>query len=99
MRKAIIFVIIYYVIGSVLSYITYLIFGHPYIHAPALYHLLIILILFTGGIWGIYALTQIKFYKEKKEYYKWLGIINLMIVFLFILWAIIDINYLNSNNF
>ena len=48
-RKA----LIYYAIGFSLAGLVYLIFGHPYIHAPGLHHIVMFLTLIIGAIWAL----------------------------------------------
>lgn len=46
--------IAYYVIGFISAYITYLLFGWEYKHAPALYHLVAGAFLLVGAVWSFY---------------------------------------------
>lgn len=48
-RKA----LIYYAIGFSLAGLVYLIFGHPYIHAPGLHHIVMFITLIIGAIWAL----------------------------------------------
>ncbi|WP_066631424.1 hypothetical protein [Labilibacter marinus] len=48
--RGFLFVTAYYLIGIFLSVITYEIFGHPYIHAPGLHHILFLTFMIGGFI-------------------------------------------------
>lgn len=58
MNKGFLKSILYYSIGLGLAGISYSIVGHPYIHAPALHHILILLTFIGGVLWLVGAAIQ-----------------------------------------
>ncbi|NBP67138.1 MAG: hypothetical protein EBU52_00175 [Cytophagia bacterium] len=58
MNKGFLKSILYYSIGLVLAGLSYWILGHPYIHAPGLHHIIILLTFIGGLLWLIVATTQ-----------------------------------------
>jgi hypothetical protein len=53
--KGVFYVFIYYVGGMAAAGVAYLVVGHPYIHAPGLYHWIIALTFLGGAIWMLAA--------------------------------------------
>ena len=68
MEKGIIQSLILYSAGFGLAEIIYLIYGHPYIHAPGLHHLIILLTLAIGLAWTLYSLNKIVFKNGNPKY-------------------------------
>ena len=53
--KGMLYTLLYYISGLALAGLSYLIVGHPYIHAPGLHHWLIFLTFLGGFIWALAA--------------------------------------------
>lgn len=53
--KGVFYVLIYYVAGLAAAGVAYLVVGHPYIHAPALYHWIIALTFIGSAVWMLAA--------------------------------------------
>lgn len=84
MKSGIINTLIFYVFGFSSAWVIYLIFGHPYIHAPGLHHIAILLTFLLGLIWAVIS-TIIYFAKNKTEKLKGIIITNLVLVIGFII--------------
>jgi hypothetical protein len=86
---------LYYLIGLGLAALSYATMGHPYIHAPGLHHL-IILITFAGGFLYL-VLATVQYYKgPRKIALKGIIFTNLFMSLgfgLYIAYIIIDTNY------
>lgn len=61
MRNGIIQALILYVFGFIVSWITYLVVGHPYIHAPGLHHIIGLATILLGIVWGVVAMLLYAF--------------------------------------
>ena len=86
-HKGLVFTISYYLIGLLISYIVYLVFGWEYIHAPGFHHLTFILFLIGGLIWGF--INAILLFKRKEQFYKESLIVHSIIFGVLIIWFII----------
>ena len=56
MKKGILKTLVFYGIGFGIAGLVYLIFGHPYIHAPGFHHLILFLTLIAGLVWTLIIL-------------------------------------------
>ena len=54
-RKGVFYVFIYYFVGLSAAAVAYFVVGHPYIHAPALYHWVIALTFTGSAVWMLAA--------------------------------------------
>jgi hypothetical protein len=86
-HKGLVFTLSYYLIGLLISYIVYLIFGWEYIHAPGFHHLTFILFLIGGLIWSFIDIIQL--FRRKKRFYKESLIVHSIILGVLIIWIII----------
>ena len=46
--------LLYYAIGLVAAWLTYIIFGWEYAHGPGLHHIVAVLFLLSGAVWTVY---------------------------------------------
>jgi hypothetical protein len=104
MKKGILYAFLIYIVGFGIAGLVFLIFGHPYIHAPGLHHIIIFLTFITGVIVLIAAILAY-FLKKKSKKLQFFIISNLIIIFSFAIyvWSIIyvdngddDINIQNN---
>lgn len=86
-HKGLVFTLSYYLIGLLISYIVYLIFGWEYIHAPGFHHLTFILFLIGGLVWSF--IDIILLFKRKKRFYKESLIVHSIILGVLFVWIII----------
>lgn len=56
--KGVFYVFMYYISGLAAAGVAYLVVGHPYIHAPALYHWIIALTFVGGTVWMLAAAVR-----------------------------------------
>jgi hypothetical protein len=56
----------YYAIGFALVYLSYLAFGHQYIHGPGLHHIVGLFILLGGAGWIVYNIIRLIYNKGDK---------------------------------
>ena len=82
---------IYYAIAFTLTWLTYHIWGHAYIHGPGLHHLIAFLALIGGAIWTLRGLFRLIFHKHDKENLGSL-IINVVVVASVVTYFLIEIN-------
>jgi hypothetical protein len=82
---------IYYAIAFFLSWLTYQIWGHAYIHGPGLHHLIAFLALIGGAIWILRGLFRLIFNKHDKENLGTL-IVNVVVVASVVTYFLIEIN-------
>ena len=82
--------LLYYAIGFVIAWLTYLIFGWDYKHAPGLHHIVAFLFLLGGAGWTLYyfvlTLTGLK---SKVNF--GLFAIHVLIILTVVLYVVIDI--------
>ncbi len=86
MKKGVLKTLLFYAIGFGIAGISYLTIGHPYIHAPAIHHIIIFLTLVIGIIGTLISLLLYLF-KTKTPLLKGILITNSIIItacFLFI---------------
>lgn len=86
-HKGLIYTVAYYLIGLLISYIVYLIFGWEYIHVPGIHHLTFVLFLIGGLIWGVINIILI--FKRKKQFYKESLVVHSIIFGGLIIWILI----------
>jgi cytochrome bd-type quinol oxidase subunit 2 len=79
MKNGIVRTLLFYGIGFGIAGIIYLIVGNPYIHAPGLHHLIMLLTLILGIIWTVYSII-IYFLKRKTQTLFEIIITNLIII-------------------
>ena len=82
---------IYYAIAFALTWLTYQIWGHAYIHGPGLHHLIAFLTLIGGAIWILRGLLRFIFNKHDKENLGSL-IVNVVVVSSIVTYFLIEIN-------
>lgn len=68
----------YYAMGLLLAWWSYVAVGHTYIHAPALYHL-VILIVFMGGVLWLILATILYFARSRSDTRKGIILTHLVI--------------------
>ena len=80
----------YYIVGLIVSYIVYLIYGWTYMHAPGRHHLIFVLFLIGGLFWSFYNIKQVistksAFHKESLLVHALVigGLVSLFIVSVF----------------
>ena len=73
----------YYGLGTLISFITYWIFGEGGAHVPGLYMLVVMLLLFLGAIWLLYNLLELMM-NHKNSYYQGTLIIHAFVFFVVI---------------
>jgi hypothetical protein len=84
MNKGFLKALIYYLGGLGFSGLSYSIVGHPYIHAPGLHHIIILLTFIGGFLWLVVAAIQY-FTRQRTENLKGIILTNLCMSFGFIL--------------
>ncbi|WP_412986065.1 hypothetical protein [Pontimicrobium sp. IMCC45349] len=67
MKKGIFEALLFYFLGFGIAITTYLIYGHPYIHAPGIHHFIILITLIIGFIWMIISLLFVVIKKNSKH--------------------------------
>jgi len=94
MKKGILISLLYYGLGFGIAGLAYAIIGHPYIHAPGVHHLILLLTLVIGIIWTV---TSIGFFflKAKSDKLKGIIITNSIIILSCFLYVAIPI-YIDS---
>ena len=97
MEKGILQALLIYFIGFGTAWLIYLIYGHPYIHAPGFHHLMIGLTLFVGFFWMLSAIFYF-FFKKKSTKLKSFIISNLIILFCFIFYLTYTLLEVNNND-
>lgn len=83
--------LVFYIFGFITSGIIYLIFGHPYIHAPGLHHIAILLMYLIGVIWALISVIYF-FSKKKTDNLRGIIITNLILIFIFIMYLSVIVN-------
>ena len=82
---------IYYAIAFALTWLTYQIWGHTYIHGPGLHHLIGFLALVVGAIWIVVGVIRLLLNTQDKRNIGSL-IVNVVVVTSIVTYFIIDIN-------
>jgi hypothetical protein len=82
---------IYYAVAFTLTWLTYQIWGHTYIHGPGLHHLIGFLALAGGAIWIVKGLVRLLLKKQDKQNLGFL-IVNVVVVASVVTYFIIDIH-------
>ncbi|MEE9408232.1 MAG: hypothetical protein V3V28_09170 [Polaribacter sp.] len=95
MKKGILLALSIYFIGFGVAWLIYMIFGHPYIHAPGFHHLMILLTFIVGVIWTIGTILQF-FLTERPKKLKGFIITNLFIITCFILYISYTLKDINK---
>ena len=83
--------LLFYGIGFGLAGLSYLIVGHPYMHAPGLHHIIILLTLIIGVIW--FLASVVKFLKTKAPTLKGVVYSNLIVILCFVIYIAYLINF------
>jgi hypothetical protein len=94
MKSGIIRSLIFFGIGFGIAGIAYAIIGNPYIHAPGVHHIILLLTLVTGLIWTLISLVSFIF-KSKSKKLKGTIITNILVILSCFLYVAIPI-YLDS---
>ena len=89
--KGLIRTISYYAVGFASVYLSYVIFGHQYIHGPGLHHLIGFLVLLGGVIWIVYSLIRLLYNGYDKINLGSL-IVNLIVISGAVIYFSIEIN-------
>lgn len=89
--KGLIRAVIYYAVAFSLTWLTYQIWGHTYIHGPGLHHLIGFLALVGGAIWIIVGVIKLLLNKQNKRNIGSL-IINVIVVTSVVTYFMFDIN-------
>ena len=94
MKIGILKTILFYGIGFGIAGISYLIFGHPYIHAPGAHHFIMFFTLVIGIIWTL-ASFGVFIFKTKTDKLKGIVITNSIIILSCFLYVLVPF-YLDS---
>lgn len=82
--------LVYYAIGFVVAWVTYIIFGWDYKHAPGLHHLVALLFLLGGAGWTLYYFVLILTGLKSKVNFGVLAV-HIVMVLIVVLFIVIDI--------
>lgn len=80
--------LVYYTLGAALALLAHLLFEDTYVleRGSRLYHLIIVITLFGGLFWGLYA--AYKYFKGfQKSYYQGLVSFHLLVLIAIIIWV------------
>lgn len=89
--KGLIRAIVYYAVAFSLTWLTYLIFGHSYIHGPGLHHLIGFLAWVGGAIWIVIGLIRLLLNRHDRRNLGSL-IVNVVAISSIVICFVIDIN-------
>ena len=89
--KGLIGAALYYAVAGLLTWLTYIIWGHDYIHGPGLHHLFGFLALVAGAIWILVGVVRLFLNKQDKRNIGSL-LMNVVVVSSVITYFLIDIN-------
>ena len=97
MHKGFLKLILYYSIGLGLAGLSYSIVGHPYIHAPGLHHIIILLTFIGGFLW--LSVTGIQYFiGQRTENLKGIILTNLVMSLGFVLFMVYIIRGATDNS-
>ncbi len=88
--KGLLIGLIYYAIGVVAAWLTYIIFGWTYRHAPGFHHIVAILFLLGGAGWTLYYLVLLLTGLKSRVNFGILAI-HIFVIIAVVLYVIIDI--------
>lgn len=91
MKKGILQVLLFYIVGFICAGIAYKTVPHTYMHAPALHQFIIFLILIISFVWTLITLFVLFIFK-KSEALKGLIYTNSTILLCFFLYIYITVN-------
>ncbi|WP_299159653.1 hypothetical protein [uncultured Tenacibaculum sp.] len=81
MKKGFLHTITFYGIGFSLSGVAYKVFGHPYIHAPGIHHIIMFLTFLSGIV--LLSIDLYHYLKNKPSFLKGTIISNILIILCF----------------
>ena len=90
--------IAYYLGGFILAWLTYLVFGWEYIHAPGLHHFIVFLFLLGGAAWLIYSVWLLLVGKKERINYGTLTV-HLLTIISVIVYIAFSVRRENKNSF
>jgi hypothetical protein len=90
-KKEFLKVLLYYSIGSAVSYLAYLLIPHTYVHAPGVHHFLVFLMFIISFIWGV-ANFLFSFSEKGTDSDRFTGIFHLIPCAAFVVWLVYTIS-------
>lgn len=75
----------YYLLAAFVAYLSYHFIGHPYVHAPAVHHIILFLSWLGGALWTLFSLFK-RFQGGNVAYYRGTAMTNLLVLATAFVW-------------
>lgn len=75
----------YYLVAALIAYASYKFFGHGYVHAPGVHHIILFLSWLGGVLWTLISLVK-RFQGKNVAYYRGTAMANLLVVAAAFVW-------------